>query len=200
MAAGSETCAATSTACTSPAKTAAAARAARTRAMLRFIDFRLGTPPLLRRCLVELDWVAVRIVDEDLPATRPRLDLVPERHPRFLQRGDGRIDAVDIQHDPIPPAGLLLAAVRHRARARSPGAAQDEIELAARNQGKPRPRPHSQVEAEMAGVKRDRAVDAGSLVANDRGVRRERRGARVGRLCHRGTSPGRSQTRALMAS
>src|SRR5262249_60580837 len=147
----------------------AAARAARTRAMLRFIDFRLGKRPLLRRCLVELDWVAVRIVDEDLPATRPRLDLVPERHPRFLQRGDGRIDAVDIQHDPIPPAGLLLAAVRHRARARSLGPGQDEIELAARNQGKTRPRPHSQVEAEMAGGKTDPAGGAGSVMADGRG-------------------------------
>ena len=64
--------------------------------------------PLLFRRFVQLDRVAIRIVDQDLPAARPGLDRVAKMRMRPLECGDRGVEIIDVQHDAIPAARLLL--------------------------------------------------------------------------------------------
>ncbi len=64
---------------------------------------------------MQLDRVAVGILDLDLLASGPDLDLAAEPGARHLQLLDVRSEIVDVKNDPIPPTGLLLAAVGQRA-------------------------------------------------------------------------------------
>src|SRR4051812_37103841 len=91
---------------------------------------------LLRRAgaaLVELDRVAVGILDLDLRASRTLFDRIAEARSGGLHLLNLRIETRDIDDDAVPPARLLPAAVRHRPRAGAAGAAQDELQRATRD-------------------------------------------------------------------
>src|SRR5690606_36514966 len=140
--------------------------------------------PTVVSWLVELDGVTVRILDEDLPAARPDLDLVPEVRSRLLQRSNGRVEAVDVEYDPIPPPWLLRASVGHRPRTRGGRTAQDQVDVTPRYDGEPGPGAYLQPETEMLGVERHGAIHVRGLVANDGRARRKGRRPRVGWMRH----------------
>ena len=76
--------------------------------------------------LKELDWIARRVVDQNLRAARAFHDVVSEAEtgrPQTLHLGR---EIVDEQMDAVPAAGLRLSSVRHRAggRARRPAEEQ----------------------------------------------------------------------------
>src|SRR6058998_4197413 len=81
------------------------------------------------RCLVELDRVAVGVIDHDLLATRTGFDLVPEMNAGLPERVDASGEVVHVNDDPGPSSWFLLAPVRHRTRAGAVGAAQDEAKM-----------------------------------------------------------------------
>lgn len=64
---------------------------------------------------MELDRVSVRILDLDLLASGPGLDLAAETGARRFQLVDVRGEIVDVKNDPIRAAGFLPAAVGQRA-------------------------------------------------------------------------------------
>jgi hypothetical protein len=85
------------------------------RCRTRFIDrddLIIGSSPARR--FVQLDRVSVGVLELDLAAAGAGLDLVAEPHPGPAQRGDHRLQIVDVQHDPVPAARLLAASVGHR--------------------------------------------------------------------------------------
>jgi hypothetical protein len=88
---------------------------------------------LFPRFFVKLDGIAIGMIDQDLLATRPDLDLVPAARRRLCQRGDGVVDAVDVQNDSIPSAGLLAPTVGHRPGAGAGRAAEQVMKVAARH-------------------------------------------------------------------
>lgn len=60
---------------------------------------------------MELDRIAVRILEQDLLAAGPLLDLVPEPRacgPECFHRGD---EVVDVEHNPVPSAGFLAPTI-----------------------------------------------------------------------------------------
>ena len=62
------------------------------------------TRPLLPRGLEELDRVAIRIEQLDLPAARPDLHVISEREAGAPQLGDSRGKIVHTEYDAIRPA------------------------------------------------------------------------------------------------
>jgi hypothetical protein len=52
---------------------------------------------------------------------------------RCFQILDPQGEIGEFKDDPIPPAGLLAKSARHRTRTRRAGAAEDELEIAARD-------------------------------------------------------------------
>lgn len=61
---------------------------------------------------MEVDRVAIGIVELDLLAAGADLDLVSELRVATPERPDRGIEVVDVEDDPIPSARLLLAPVR----------------------------------------------------------------------------------------
>src|SRR5262245_41526904 len=79
---------------------------------------------LFSRSLVELDRIAVRILELDLLASGPHLDLVAEGRAGGRERRERGVEVADVQDDPVPSAGFLPPTVRHRPGARAARAAQ----------------------------------------------------------------------------
>ena len=63
---------------------------------------------------MELDRIAVGIQDLDLLAARTCFKVVAKGRANIAQPVDKSREIIDIQDDPVPPAGLLGATVRHR--------------------------------------------------------------------------------------
>ena len=78
---------------------------------------------LLPRGLMELNRVAVGIFDLNLLAAGTYLDFVSKSGACSLERGQGGIEIVDVEDDPVPSPRSLSAPVRHRPRPRAPWAA-----------------------------------------------------------------------------
>ena len=68
--------------------------------------------------LEELDRIAGGILDEDLLSARAGDDVVSEGRPRPAQLVGHRFDVLDLDHEPVPTAGLGLPSVRHRSGGR----------------------------------------------------------------------------------
>src|SRR5215831_12774388 len=83
------------------------------------------------RCFVELDGIAIGILDLDLLAAGTDLDLVPESGSCLPERRHRGPQAFDIQHDPVPATGLLAAPVGHRPRSGAFRPTQKEVKVAA---------------------------------------------------------------------
>src|SRR5262245_56744643 len=127
-----------------------------------------GRPsPWLARCLVDLDRVAIRILDLDLLAAGPDLDFVAEARAGSAQPVDQIGEIVDVEHDPVPAAGLLSPAVWHAPRARAPRPAQQKVQRSARHRREYSARALVELEPQVSGIERDRAIDVGGLVADD---------------------------------
>src|SRR5882762_6438971 len=87
---------------------------------------------LVRR-LEELDGVAIRILELDLPAGRAGFHFIAKMHARVLQRFDHGRKIGDAKNDPVPSARFLTMAVRHRARTRSSRATQKNLQAVDRD-------------------------------------------------------------------
>src|ERR1044071_1021181 len=68
----------------------------------------------LLRPFVDLDRVAVWIIDLDLLATGPALHGVAKLRAGAAQASDQLVEIVDVEHDPVPAPGLLALAIGHR--------------------------------------------------------------------------------------
>jgi hypothetical protein len=56
---------------------------------------------------VEFDRIAIGVLDLALLASRPDLDIVAQGRADPTQSGDQRAEIVNVQDDPVPPAGAL---------------------------------------------------------------------------------------------
>src|SRR6185436_19473127 len=92
---------------------------------------RLSCPRSTRR-LEQLDRVAVGIFDLDLSPARPGQHLVPKAEAGFFQSFHALGKIVDPEHDPVPTAGRLFPAVRHRPGAGRLWPAQQDVHVAER--------------------------------------------------------------------
>lgn len=79
--------------------------------------------------LEELDGVAVRVFDLDLPASGAGLHLVAEGNSGCLELLDGGGKIFDLEEDSVPAAGLLRAAVRHGGEPEAPGPLRISLRL-----------------------------------------------------------------------
>src|SRR4051812_17502778 len=113
--------------------------------------------------LVKLDRIAVGIVDEDLPSARPHLDGVAEMDGRLSERLDASVEVVDVESDAVPATRRLGRSIRHRARPRAAGAAEQQAKAVQGHRGKGGIRLLFQPEAEKSRVEGRRAVDVGHL-------------------------------------
>ena len=81
---------------------------------------RRSEPRLVARRLEELDGVARRVLDEDLPAADAGDDLVAEARARGAQTLDRRLEVVDLEREPVP-AARARAPSRRASPGRRPG-------------------------------------------------------------------------------
>ena len=93
-----------------------------------------GQPGLGEGRLEQLDWVAARILDQDLLAADAGDDVVAEAGAVLAQIGDDRVDVGDLELKAIPSAGRRHRAVGHGLTTTGPAArgAENEPEVAAR--------------------------------------------------------------------
>ena len=75
---------------------------------------KLGEATLSRR-LEQLDRIAVRVLDLDLPACRAHFHRIPEMQPVLLEGIDASGKIGHSKDDPIPATRLLLTPVGQRA-------------------------------------------------------------------------------------
>src|SRR6185503_3538923 len=92
--------------------------------------------------------------------------LVAEAHAGLLQIADGGIEIRHLEHDAIPAAGLLRLAVGHRARARSAGSAERELEITQRNLCESGQMLALELEPELLRIEVDGASDILDLIAH----------------------------------
>src|SRR5262245_41126477 len=122
--------------------------------------------PALPGRLEQLDGVAVGILQLNLFAAGTLLDLVAEAETGLLHRLDERRQVIDFEDDPVPPARLLLAAVRQWPRPRTLRAAEPEGEAPVRDGGEGWSRriPRVQFEAQVLRVELHRLVHVLDLI------------------------------------
>jgi hypothetical protein len=66
----------------------------------------MRTPDLLRG-LEQLDWIAIRIFDVDLPAAGTDFHVIAKMNPGRFQRAGERREICHAEDDAVPPAGRL---------------------------------------------------------------------------------------------
>src|SRR6476646_9286683 len=81
--------------------------------------------------LEQLDQVAGRVLDEDLPAAGTTHHVVAEGDPFGLQPADLLVEVVVDEVDAVPAAGARLGAVGHRTTCRALRAAEQQAQIAA---------------------------------------------------------------------
>jgi len=102
-------------------------------------------------------------------AARPGLDRVAKMRMRPLECGDRGVEIIDVQHDAIPAARLLLRTVRHRAATRRVWTAEKHVQIAT-CRDEHGPCALYQTKSKLVGVEPQRAFQVGDLVADDRRV------------------------------
>lgn len=117
--------------------------------------------------LEQLDEVAGRVLEQDLLATFPRYDLIPEPGPLLLEPLNGSGQVVDLDLEAVPSPGLGTASVGHGGSS-SAGSrrVQQEAKVPSHERGKARSRVHLHLEAEVRGVEAYRRVDVVDHVSN----------------------------------
>src|SRR5688572_18936553 len=141
-----------------------AARPRATRALPRAAS-RLIRTTLAGR-LEQLDRIAVRVFQLDLPAARPFFQLVAQTQAALLDLSDDLRQLLDAKDYAVPAAGLLAAAIRQRPRARCTGTAQQQMQAAERHVGKRRELLMLQLETQLLDVKRHGTRDVRHLIAD----------------------------------
>ena len=128
----------------------------------------VGRAKLAASGLEELDWIARRILEEDLPATVAGDDVVAESGAGLLQSRDYPSEVFHFDLNPVPPTGLRVSTIRHVASGPSsaPRRAQQETKITSRDEREAGPGMHRDDEAEVLGVEADRGGDVIYDVAN----------------------------------
>src|SRR6478672_6827712 len=118
--------------------------------------------------LEQLDWIAGRVLDEDLHATHAGDDLVAKSGAVLAQSCHRGLEVLDLELEAIPSSGLRYGPVRHRLAASGLPArrAQDQPQISVREHREAGRRVHVLVEAELAAVEVDRGVDVVDDVAD----------------------------------
>jgi hypothetical protein len=83
--------------------------------------------------LEKLDRVAIRVLQQDLPATRSGFHLIAKMKSRAFQTFDPRWKVGHFKDDPIPSARLLPKSAGHWPRTGRAWAAEDKLEMPSRN-------------------------------------------------------------------
>src|SRR5439155_4317796 len=128
----------------------------------------LSIRPSLPWRFEQLDRVARRIVEKDLLSAETRDDIVAKAGSRLTQSLDLTGEILDLESDAVPATWLRSAPIWHGlSRSSSTGRrAQQEPEVAAREDDKARGRLALDAEAEMLGVKCTRRTDIVDDVTN----------------------------------
>jgi hypothetical protein len=121
-----------------------------------------------RRRLEQLDGIASRVIQQDLPATKPAHDVVAEPRSRLAQAVDLAVEIIDLQLDPVPAARLGPATIRHRlgGPTRAAHCVHQQPQIAAREHGEAGRGVQLNGEAEPLGIERDRCIDVVDDVAD----------------------------------
>src|SRR3954463_909190 len=116
--------------------------------------------------LEELDRVAGRVLEQDLPAAWPADDVVAERQGGGPQPVDLGADVLDDEVDAVPASRLWRSAIGHRPPGRTLRAGEQQPQVAAHDVGERGRRVRSHREAEMGGVEVDGSLDVVDHVAD----------------------------------
>src|SRR5512138_1251834 len=123
--------------------------------------------PRLTSCRLEqLDGIAVRIEQLDLPTSRPDFHLVAESQTVLLELRNDVSQGCYSQNDAIPAARLLACAIGQRARARGSRPAQQQMQRPERHIRKGRQLLMLDLETQLLDVELDRSADVRDLVAD----------------------------------
>src|SRR5262245_7389591 len=116
--------------------------------------------------LEELDRIAIRVLQQDLLPTRSNFHLIAKTEPRRFQSLDPRGEVGDFKDDPIPPAGLLALSAGHRTGTRRARAAEDKLEMAARDLSECGQTLAIKLEAELLRIEVSRAAHILDLISD----------------------------------
>src|SRR3954469_19028931 len=131
-------------------------------ASVRFATLRSAIPARLEK----LNWVAVGVVDEDLPPAGSADDVVAERHPGRAQPIHERRDVVDLDYEAVPAARRRLAPVRHRTRGRAGRACEPQLQILSLNRRERGKHLLQSREAQLADVEIERTLYVGDDVSH----------------------------------
>src|SRR5206468_3097761 len=115
-------------------------------------------PSSLVRRLEQLDGVAVRVFELNLPARRTGFHFIPKPQACLFQRFDASRQIGYAKDDPVPSAGFLTMTVRHQARTRRARAAEKDPEVFDRDGSELRQLLVFQLEAQVPGIELGRAA------------------------------------------
>src|SRR5262245_28013749 len=108
-----------------------------------------------RRGLEQLDRIARRVVEHDLPTSGARHDLVAEGDAGVAETPDLGPDVANDQMNAVPAPRTRTAAIRHRPPGGAPRPAEEQPEVAAHHISKGRRRIRADGEAEVRRVEGD---------------------------------------------
>jgi hypothetical protein len=83
----------------------------------------------------QFDWVAGRILQQNLLAAEVSNDLVAEMGAHLFERRNLRVENIYLELNPVPAAGFRAPTIRHRlgCASRPPARAQQQVEVSARH-------------------------------------------------------------------
>ena len=115
---------------------------------------------------MQLDRIAIRILELNLTTARACLDLVAKDHLRLAQPLDGRRQILHVEHDAIPASRLLRSAIWQYARTGAARPAEQQGQRAARDGSERTARSELELESEMLGIERNGSCDILHVIAN----------------------------------
>jgi hypothetical protein len=124
--------------------------------------------------LEQLDRIARRVLEQDLPDAHAGDELVAEAGALGTQLVDGGGKARDLQGDPVPASGFRQRAVGHRGAAAraAPWHAEQQPQVAPVEHGEHRRRAQLHLEPQQVPVKHHRGLQVGHEVADGDGAHR----------------------------